>query len=238
MRATNPPAERTERNPLRSFAEGIGYVRTEAVIATLLLLETVLNFFGSFNPMLVVYAKDIFGVGAEGYGLLQSAGGAGTVAGSLALGAMGDVHHKGRLLIAGGVAFGLAVIGFAFCPWFHLALMLLAVAGAADIMMGATRTTIIQLLTRGDMLGRVMSLHAVSTRGIGPSGGFQTGALATVVGVPIAVATGAMICITATLLVGWKVPTVREFTGTGRRAGGSSLPAGRRPLAAEEVMPG
>ena len=57
-------------------------------------------------------------------------------------------------------------------------------------MMGTTRNTVLQLFSRCPMLGRVMSLHAMSTRGLGGLGGFQAGTLGALIGVPGAVAVG------------------------------------------------
>jgi hypothetical protein len=120
------------------------------------------------------------------------------------------------VVIVGGVVYGLTLTAFAFCPWFLAALPLLAIIGGAEIAMGATRTTIIQLLARREMLGRVMSLHAMSTRGTGPFGSTQSGALTELVGVHSAVAFGALVCLGVSLAVALRVPAVWRFVGTGR----------------------
>ena len=77
-----------------------------------------MSLFGSYNPMLVVFAREVFDVGPQGFGLLQSASGVGTVAGSLALTTVGDVKNKGPLILASGAALGASLLAFAFCPWF------------------------------------------------------------------------------------------------------------------------
>ena len=63
------------------------------------------------------------------------------------------------------------------------------------------------------MRGRVMSLHAISTRGMGPLSGFQLGATASFLGVQSAVALGGLVCIVVASLVAWRVRAVRNFTG-------------------------
>ena len=145
-------------------------------------------------------------------------------------------RSKGRLVILGGVVYGLGVAAFAFCPWFLLALPLLAVTGAADIVMGATRITILQLLARREMLGRVMSLHSISTRGIGPFGSTQMGALTELIGVHSAVALGGIACLGVAVGVAARVPGVWQFIGTGRaRAAGPHGAAGSVVRADEAV---
>ncbi len=214
MRASQVLPEGAHSSPIRAAAEGLDYVRHHWVIGPLLLLELVMSLFGSYNPMLVVFAREVFHAGPEGFGLLQSASGVGTVIGSLVLTAVGNVQHKGRLMLASNALLGASVLAFAFCPWFLVALAFLAIAGAADIAMGSTRMTVIQLLAPGRMRGRVMSLHSITTRGTGPLGGFQTGTLATFLGVQAAVGVGALVCILATLAVAVRVPAIRRFVGT------------------------
>jgi hypothetical protein len=129
---------------------------------------------------------------------------------------MGDVYHKGRLRIVMGIVFSVAVVAFALCPWFPLAVVLLAISGAADFVRGTTRTTTMQLVARGPMLGRVMSLDGMSTRGLGQMGGFTAGALASAAGPAAALLFGAATCFVATLGIAWRVPAVRNLVGTGR----------------------
>ena len=212
MRTTNPPAERTTQKPFQALTEGIRYVRSDPVLGPILLLEAFMSSFGFFSPLMVVFARTVFDVGAEGLGLLQSAVGLGSVIGSLGLATVGDVRHKGRVMIAAGVLFGVSVAAFAPCPWFVIALPILAVVGAADMRMGTLRVTVIQLVVRGPLRGRVMSLQAIATRGLSPFGGFQLGALAQVTGVQSAVALGAIVCAAASLFVAWRAPAVRSFT--------------------------
>jgi MFS family permease len=187
-------------------------VRSDAVIGTLLPLEAIFSLFGSFNPLIVVLAREVYHVGAEGFGLLQSAAGIGTVAGSVLLAVMGDVRQKGRLMIAAAMVYGASVIGFAFCPFYPLAVVLLALSGAADFIRGTARTTTLQLFARGPMLGRVMSLDGMATRGLGQMGGFTAGSMSELMGTSWALSVGALICMGATLGVAWRNEQVRNLT--------------------------
>jgi MFS family permease len=229
IRATNPPTEPSKQGALHAIAEGLHYVRGDAIIGSMLLLEAVLSVFGSFNTMLVVFSRDIFAAGPQGLGLLQSAPGIGTVLGSLVLAWVGDVKRKGRLVIIGSIFHGIGIAAFALCGWFPAALVLLAVTGAADIVVGATRNTILQLWARGPMLGRVMSLHAMSSRGLGPLGGFQAGTLTQFIGVQHAVAVGGVACVAAAVMLAWRVPALFALSEAEKVS--ESARAGRSPSA-------
>lgn len=233
MRATNPVDGRRHPSAVRAIIEGLGYVRSQPLLMALLVMESAISLFGSYHAMMVIFARDVFAVGPQGLGMLQSAAGGGSVIGSFALAAAGDVHHKGRLLMVSGAALSLALIGFAYSPWFVLAMLCLAVVGGSDVVFSATRTTIMQLRARPEMLGRVMSLAGISMRGLGNLGSFQSGALATLVGVQGAVAIGALICMAITIGTGACVPVVRRFTGAGHEPEAAS--AGPTPARRAET---
>jgi hypothetical protein len=231
VRATNPPSTTPRERPLQAIAAGLRYVQSQPVIGTLIVMEASLSVFGSYSAMMVVFAREVFNAGPEGLGVLQSAAGFGSVVGSLALASAGDVRHKGRVLMVTGLTYAGAVLGFALSPGFALALPLLALAGGMDIVFGATRQTVIQLLTRGDMLGRVMSLSSVSMRGLGPSGGFVSGSLTTLLGsVQLATALGALTCAVVLCGAGLRVPLVRKFTGVGGAEEPHALAAAHPPV--------
>lgn len=231
MRSTNPASARSAQQPLQAIAEGLRYVRAESVIGTLIVVEIFLSIFTSFQPMMVVFARKVFDVGPEGLGFLQSAVGFGSVVGSVGLAAAGDIRHKGRLLMVTGLVYCAALVGFAFSPGFLLAMGILAFIGAMDIIFGATRQTIIQLLTPDVMLGRVMSLSAISMRGLGPFGGFQAGTLTSLLGsVQLATAVGAAICLVVLGVAGLRSPMVRAFTGAGAAGAGADSLAPTGPL--------
>ncbi len=215
MRVNDPVVAGAPTNAVRAIVEGLLYVRGNAVIASVLILESTMSLFGSYHAMMVIFAKDVFGMGPQGLGMLQSAAGAGSVLGSVAMASLGEIRQKGRLMMAAGVIFGGGLIAFAYCPWFLLALPILAVVGASDIWFGAMRVTILQLITPRPLLGRVMSLSSISMRGIAGLGNFQAGALGAAVGVPHAIAIGALICAAATVAFALRVPALRNFTGEG-----------------------
>jgi MFS family permease len=125
--------------------------------------------------------------------------GLGAVAGSIVLGAAGDIRNKSRLIVISGSLFCLSIIAFALTSNFTLALVFLALSGLVDIAFGTAKQTVIQMLAEHRYLGRVMSLNSISQRGIGQASGFQAGTMATFIGVQSATAIGAGICLTALL---------------------------------------
>jgi len=211
MRTRTPPQPGSARDDLALVREGVGYVVRHRLLGTLLGIEALVTLCTAYYGIMPVFADEILGVGPAGLGLLMSAPGLGAVLGAVGLASRGEVEWKGRLLLVSGGLFGLTLVGFAASRVFVLSLLVLAAAGFLDTMYGAVRNTIVQLAVAERFRGRVMSLSMLTQRGLGPSGSFITGGLATLVGAPWAVASLALI---ATGLVIWRgvcFPELRDF---------------------------
>lgn len=192
--------------------EGLNYVRATRLIATLLILSAVTNIFGrSFQQLLPVFARDVLGVGESGLGLLMAAPGAGTLVGAIAIGAMGDIRRKGVVLFVTMLLFGALLVLFCVSRSFLLSLVLLTLAGAMIITFSSMLMTMLQLSAPGAMRGRVMSLVTVTMQGFAPLGALITGAVATAVGTPTAVALSALIVAAAALIASVAAPDVRDY---------------------------
>ena len=99
-------------------------------------------------------------------------------------------HH------GGAVAFGLLLAAFAltsqFVGFFPLALALIFTMAIFNSTYTISIQSALQMMVPDRMRGRVMGFHGM-TWSIMPMGGMYTGALAGIIGVPIAVATGGLI---------------------------------------------
>ena len=87
---------------------------------------------------------------------------------------------------------------------YYVALALLTVAGWGMLLYFSTTNTLIQLSVADGMRGRVMGIWALVFGGMMPVGGMEAGALSHWLGVPWAVAIGAVVC-GAAALVTWLV---------------------------------
>lgn len=151
---------------------GIRYAWAHALTATLLFTSAVLSIFGrSYQQLLPVYADDIWGISAQGYGILLSAAGAGAMIGALGLASLPAITPSARNLTIAGIGFAVCLAGFAVAPWWWLGALCLVLTG----IIGTAATTIIstnlQLSVPSQLRGRVMSLHAVTLIGVPSLGG-------------------------------------------------------------------
>src|SRR5215212_797486 len=111
------------------------------------------------TPAEVFLAKETFGAGDVGYGLLVSLWGVGMVLGSALIAALGDKVNLMPAYFSCLFAWALAFAGAGLAPTFVLALGALAVAGAANSVDNAATDTILQNRVPDAFLGRVFSVR-------------------------------------------------------------------------------
>ncbi|MGH7569049.1 MAG: MFS transporter [Gemmatimonadales bacterium] len=211
MRLTPHIPPPVQSSAWHGFREIVAFIRSDGRVSTLIVLTALLSIFGfPFLTLMPVFARDLLRVGAKGYGALMAAVGLGAVLGALAVAVTGRRLPKGRLMIAGGTAFGLLVLAFALSRSFALSLGLVALAGCAMIVNNALTNTMIQTLVPDGLRGRVMGFYSFVFVGMAPLGAFQAGAFAERVGAGWAVAAGGLVCALAVAVAGWRVPELRK----------------------------
>jgi MFS family permease len=164
---------------------------------TILLLFFVVGVFGwSYTVLMPAFARDVLGRGANGYGILIAASGAG----ALIVAAYGHLVNP-RILAFGGVySFSIAMTAFAFARNFYLALAFLFLAGFGMLLFFATSNTTLQTIVPDEMRGRVMGVWSLIFGAMIPVGSLEAGAVAHFWGTPFALGFGAIICLVAAIV--------------------------------------
>ena len=193
---------------VRNLVEGLRYVRRQRVILGAITLDLLAVFFGGVVAVLPIFATDILRVGADGFGALQAAPGAGAVLMAFVLAHRRPFRNAGPALLASVVVFGLCILGFALSRSFAWSLLLLAISGAADNVSAVIRSTLIQLTVPAEMLGRVSSVNAMFIGSSNELGYFESGVVARLMGaVPSVLFGGTMTLLTAGVIA-WRLPEV------------------------------
>ena len=123
-------ATRVRRSILIDIAHGLQYIRRDTVVLLLLFLGmTQMTLMVPIRFIMPVFAKDVFGVGPEGLGVMMSAMGLGSLVGALVIASLGRTGRRGLLLIISGIVSGTIVLGFSamsyFVPVFGVAIVLM-----------------------------------------------------------------------------------------------------------------
>lgn len=195
---------------LRALRDGVEFVRASPIILTTILLDFVVNFFGTPQALLPVYARDILGVGPAGLGLLYAAGAVGALVAGIVMSVMPQIKRAGLGLIAGFAIFGLGNLVFALSPVLWLSVVSLAVAGVGDTVAAVLRGTINQLSTPDELRGRVWSVNALFSNGGPQLGQFRAGLVAERWGAELSALSGGVVVLgCAGALVA--LPLLRKF---------------------------
>jgi predicted MFS family arabinose efflux permease len=199
--APHPGARATVREEVM---QGVRYAaRTPNITLVLGLLLFVSLFVLNFNVVVPLFARDVLGEGAHGFGLLMAALGTGAVIGAVGVASAG-LRRPSMLMvvIAAGVA-SLGVVTLSLVRSFPLAAAVLAVTGLAQIIFTSSANSTVQITVPDAMRGRMMSLYVLVFVGVTPFGAFITGSLAETFGIATACAVGGGAGLTAVLILAW-----------------------------------
>ncbi|HXH63106.1 MAG TPA: MFS transporter [Gemmatimonadales bacterium] len=202
----------SESSAWTGFREVWAFVTSDRRMRALVILTATFSVFGfPYITMMPVFARDVLHRGAGGYGALTSSIGIGAMLGALgvALGAR-RIRSRGRLMLTGGMAFGVLLVLFSTSRTFGLSMVLLAFAGCAMIINNSLVNTLLQTAVPDGMRGRVMGFYSFMFVGMAPFGAFLVGIVAERYGAPVAVAGGGMIIMWAVAIAAWRVPELRN----------------------------
>jgi MFS family permease len=209
------PSGGAARPGWRSMAEGFGFVRRSQQLQGAYLIDVNAMVFGMPRALFPALAATVFGGGATTVGLLYAAPGAGALIGALTTGWVGRVRRQGLAVIAAVMVWGLTITLFGVVRFLPLALLLLAVAGWADVISAVFRNTIIQFAGPDAMRGRLMGVQMAVVAGGPRLGDLESGAVATAFGDTASVVSGGLACIAGALLVARLLPGFRRQRATG-----------------------
>jgi hypothetical protein len=212
------------RPGLRSVLEGLRFVRGRQAIQGAYLIDINAMVFGMPRALFPALSVSVFGGGAATLGFLYAAPGAGALAGALTTGWVGQIQRQGLAVIVAVIAWGFAIALFGLVSWLPLALVLLALAGCADVISAVFRSTIIQLGVPDALRGRLAGLQIAVVTGGPRLGDLESGAVAAAFGDTFSVVSGGLACIAGALVLARLLPGFRH-----QRAYAHPQQAGRRP---------
>lgn len=199
-------------SPIEGLREGLRYVRSTPTIATLLLLTAVYSVCGlPYLTLMPVFARNVLGLDAAGYGTLLSCVGIGAITGALLLASMGRRVRRGQLLAVAALSFASLLIVFSFVRSYPIAAALLVLCGLTMILTNAITNGLLQTTAPDEFRGRVMSVHALLFIGLSPAGALIGGAVARWLGVAVAIGGGAAILLVAASVTLARRPQLREL---------------------------
>lgn len=199
----HPPAAEVARPGLRSVAEGLKHLRGSQALQGTYVLDINAMVFGMPRALFPAMAVHTFGGGASVVGFLFAAVGAGGLIGALTTGWCSSVRRQGWAVIISVILWGAAIAAFGVVAWLPAALVLLALAGWADVISAVFRNSILQHIVPDHLRGRLLGVHMAVVTGGPRLGDLESGSVASFASNEFTVISGGLACIAGAALLGW-----------------------------------
>jgi MFS family permease len=196
---------------MHSLREGIKFVLRTKVILGSLTLDMFAVLFGGAMALLPIYAQDILGVGAEGFGVLRAAPAVGALLIMFTATHVPFTKNAGLKLLGAIFIFGVCIIIFGISTSFWVSIIALFLSGAVDGVSMIIRQTILQVRTPDAMRGRVASVNSIFVGSSNELGAFESGLTAKLMGTVTAVVFGGVMTIVTVVSTGFIFPVFKNL---------------------------
>ncbi len=205
--AVRPPGG-GRRPSLRGIGEGLRYAMSRQELLGTYLVDIVAMTLAMPTALFPFLARDL---GPSALGLLYSAGGVGAVLVTLTSGWMARVHRHGRAVAVAALCWGAAVGLAGIAPGLWPVLVLLTVAGAADMVSGIFRDIIWSQTIPDELRGRLAGIELLSFT-TGPSlGNGRAGLMASWGGARFSMGLGGLLCVGGVAVTAALLPRFRAY---------------------------
>ncbi|MFM8793502.1 MAG: MFS transporter [Acidimicrobiales bacterium] len=209
--AAHQQVENRERPTLRHAMEGLRFIRRTPVLLAAISLDLFAVLFGGAIALLPVIAEERLGVGDVAYGWLRAASGMGAAAMAVFLATRPVTRRVGRTLLIAVFVFGVHSVVLGLTHSYVVAFVAVLIGSAADMVSVFIRSSLVPLVTPDEKRGRVTAVEGVFIGASNELGAFESGAAASLVGVPATVVGGGIATIGIVGFFWSKFPTLRRI---------------------------
>ena len=206
-----PPG--ASRAGVASVLEGLRFLGPRKNLLMTFLVDINAMVFGMPRALFPAIGTTWFHGGAGTVGLLAAAPSIGALLGAATSGWAGRIHRQGRAVLVSVLVWGGSIALFGFTRVLWLGLVLLAVAGAADMVSAIFRNTILQVATPDALRGRLQGVFIVVVTGGPRLGDFEAGSVGSAFGSQVSVVSGGLACMAGVALLAAAYPSFNRYDG-------------------------
>jgi transmembrane secretion effector len=184
-----------------AIRESFAFIRGKRVLQATFVVDLVAMIFGMPRALFPILAVTQFHRGAEIVGALFSSIAVGAIAGAATAGWVGRIRRQGLAVLVAVAAWGGCIALFGVSGWLPLAFLMLAGAGAADVVSAVFRGTILQTTMTDAVRGRLSAIHILVVAGGPRLGDLEAGLVAGAVSPTFSVVSGGLACIAGVFVV-------------------------------------
>ncbi len=213
-----PIVEDGEERPRAGWAsvrEGFAFLKDKSNLQMTFYEDIIAMVFGMPRALFPAIATNWYGGSmrevATVLGLLSAGPAVGALISGVLSGWLHTVRFQGRAIVYAIVAWGVCIAAFGLVRFLPLALILLALAGAADNISAVFRSTILQAATPDEYRGRLQGIFTVVVAGGPRLGDLEAGAVAAVAGETFSVVSGGLACVFLALGLSRAKPSFKAY---------------------------
>ena len=185
---------------LSDVKEGLRYATEDPKLKGLFTITFIAVLFGfSYYALIPAWAREALNIKSDGLGVLLMIMGIGATIGTILLATRGDTPNKGVILLCAATAWGISLAIFAQVNTFLIAAPFLVFIGLTSSIFMSMNMSLIQLNSRKEMRGRIMSI-AMMTFGLMPLSAVPFGIIAETIGTSNALSISGVLLATATVI--------------------------------------
>jgi len=206
-----PPLVDAAPPSLRTIAEGFRFVWHKPTLLGMFLVDSNAMVFGMPRALFPAIALNRFDGGATVLGLMYAAPYAGALVSSVLSGWIVHVRRQGLVIAIAASLWGAAIAAFGFSETLWVALLLLALAGAADNVSAVLRSTILLTVTPDPLRGRVLGIEFAQVASTPALGNVEAGILASLTSLRFSIVSGGLATVAGTVLIALAVPALIRY---------------------------
>ena len=206
----SPPSDDENEVSWEAIKDGFRFLQGKRTLQSVFLVDLNAMVFGFPIALFPAVADRLAGGGAASsefvLGLLYAAPATGAFLATMLSGRARHVRRQGRAILLAVAVWGGAIVVFGFSDSLWLSLVMLAVAGAGDMVSGIYRSTILQIAVEDRLRGRLDGI-GMAVWATGPSvGNVESGVVASLTSVPFSIVSGGLLTIAGVGLLRWFAP--------------------------------
>jgi len=206
-----PPTDGGRRAGLSAVLEGLTYLRSRPVLLMAFAVDINAMVFGMPRALFPALAAGQFHSGPQVAGYLYAAPAVGALMVTVLGGWLPTIRRLGLAVLVAVAVWGAAITAFGLVRALWLALIMLAVAGAADSVSAVFRASILQLTTPDAMRGRMSGVYTIVVAGGPRLGDLEAGGVATAFTPTVSVVSGGLACLAGVALLALAVPAFARY---------------------------
>ncbi|MGH4141186.1 MFS transporter [Clostridium sp.] len=195
----------SQKGILKEIGDGLKYiVKIPILLDTLILVSIMGIFVFNYSVLIPVFTKNVLHMDAKTYGVLLAALGAGSLIGALLITFKSKGGPNRVLMIGSSIAIGIMLIFTGMSNVYYLTALSLAITGIFNMFFSTTANSTLQLNSKDEYRGRVMSVYSLVFAGFTPIGSLFSGFIAEHYGARVCfILSGVCTIVLILLLITW-----------------------------------